>query len=422
MGCRCAGGDGAGGGGEVSASVSPRSWRIGCLSEVAAKVPNAIVDGPFGSNLKLSDYVSSGVPVLQGKNITNDKFRWFDVRFISDSKGEELKRSSVRVGDLLIVKIGSIGYSAIVDSLAGYDFAVIPANLAKITPDLNVVQREYLHHWLTSPDAKRYLLANASKTAQPALSLGKIRALPIPIPPLEDQRRIAAILDQAETLRIQRRAALAQLDSLTQSIFLDMFGDPVTNPKGIRKAALVDIADISTGSTPGRSADGYYEGSIPWVKTTEVAGSVIFDTDEKLTDSGLRAIRGKLHPVNSILVAMYGQGQTRGRCALLGIEAACNQACGVIRPNESFLPSFMFVQLLLAYDRLRALGRGGNQENLNLQLLGSFEVLLPPLPLQQTFATRIQAIESLKATHRAALTALDALFASLQQRAFAGAL
>ena len=89
----------------MSQSAVPSSWRMGCLNDVAAKVPNAIVDGPFGSNLKLSDYVSSGVPVLQGKNITNDRFKWFDVRFISDTKADELKRSSVRVGDLLLVKI-----------------------------------------------------------------------------------------------------------------------------------------------------------------------------------------------------------------------------------------------------------------------------------------------------------------------------
>ena len=244
----------------------------------------------------------------------------------------------------------------------------------------------------------------------------------VPLPPLEEQRRIAAILDQAETLRTQRRTALALLDSLTQSLFLDMFGDPVANPKGFTKQPLSEVAEITTGSTPGRGSDGYYGGNIPWIKTTEVTGGEIHDTEEKLTESGLKAIRGKLHPINSIVVAMYGQGQTRGRCALLRIEASCNQACGVVRPSEEFVPWFMFTQLLLAYERLRALGRGGNQENLNLQLLGSFEVLLPPLPLQQTFATRIASIEALKATHRRVLAALDALFASLQQRAFTGAL
>ena len=269
---------------------------------------------------------------------------------------------------------------------------------------------------------KPQLESMAPATTVPIVNKSRFSELKIPVPPLKEQRRIAAILDQAETLRTQRRTALALLDSLTQSLFLDMFGDPVANPKGFTKQPLSEVAEITTGSTPGRGSDGYYGGNIPWIKTTEVTGGEIHDTEEKLTESGLKAIRGKLHPINSIVVAMYGQGQTRGRCALLRIEASCNQACGVVRPSEEFVPWFMFTQLLLAYERLRALGRGGNQENLNLQLLGSFEVLLPPLPLQQTFATRIASIEALKATHRRALAALDALFASLQQRAFAGQL
>src|SRR5215472_5118154 len=81
----------------MTASVLPASWRWTTLDAVAAQVPNAIVDGPFGSNLKLDDYVDDGIPVLQGKNITSDRFRWFDVRFISHRKADELKRSAVRV-------------------------------------------------------------------------------------------------------------------------------------------------------------------------------------------------------------------------------------------------------------------------------------------------------------------------------------
>jgi len=244
----------------------------------------------------------------------------------------------------------------------------------------------------------------------------------VPLPPLAEQRRIAAILDQADALRAKRREALAQLDSLTQSIFIEMFGDTASNPLGIRKASLRSLAHIATGSTPGRETQEHFGGTIPWVKTTEVKGEPIYETDEHLTDLGLRAIRGKLHPAGSIVVAMYGQGQTRGRSGLLAIPASCNQACGVIHPSDHFDSLFMFCQLRQAYERLRALGRGGNQENLNLQILGDFEVLLPTRTQQQTFATRIQAVEALKTTHRAALAELDALFASLQHRAFAGQL
>lgn len=188
------------------------------LGEIASHVPNAIVDGPFGSNLKLSDYVEQGIPVLQGKNITNDVFQWFDIRYISTHKADELRRSSVREGDILLVKIGSIGYSAVIRDLHGFNFAIIPANLAKITPNPEIVDTEYLHKWLTSIDAKRYLINSSSKTAQPALSLGKIKGLPVPLPSLSEQRRIVAILSKVESIREKHLTSAEQLNGLLNSL------------------------------------------------------------------------------------------------------------------------------------------------------------------------------------------------------------
>ena len=188
-------------------------------------IAESIVDGPFGSNLKTSDYVESGVPVLQGKNITGNQFVWKEVRYVSYTKAEQLKRSSTIVGDHLLIKIGSIGYSAMLDDLNGHPFAIIPANLARVRPNRSLVDDRYLHHVLTSDEVVRYFQRVASKTAQPALSLEKIKATQIPLPPLAEQKRIAAILDAADALRAKRREALAQLDSLLQATFLEMFGD-----------------------------------------------------------------------------------------------------------------------------------------------------------------------------------------------------
>ena len=344
-----------------------------------------------------------------------------EAREIACAEAPSRARQLVRTGDVLVstVRPNLNGVARVPNDLNG---ATASTGFCVLRPDPEKLSGSYLFHWVKSAAFVGDMVSKATGASYPAVSDRIIFESLFPLPPLEEQRRIAAILDQAETLRTQRRTALALLDSLTQSLFLDMFGDPVANPKGFTKQPLSEVAEITTGSTPGRGSDGYYGGNIPWIKTTEVTGGEIHDTEEKLTEAGLKAIRGKLHPINSIVVAMYGQGQTRGRCALLCIEASCNQACGVIRPSEEFVPRFMFAQLLLAYERLRALGRGGNQENLNLQLLGSFEVLVPPEVLQQTFATRIASIEALKATHRRALAALDALFASLQQRAFAGQL
>lgn len=183
------------------------------------EVSHSIVDGPFGSSLKTSDYVDDGIPVLQGKNITGDRFAWKEVRYITLIKAKELARSSCELGDHLIIKIGSIGYSAILDDLKGHNFAIIPANLARIRPNRRLIDDRYLHHWLISPEAKRYFIGVASKTAQPALSLTKIKEARLPLPPLDEQRRIAAILDKADALRRKRKLAIELLDSVTQSIF-----------------------------------------------------------------------------------------------------------------------------------------------------------------------------------------------------------
>lgn len=284
------------------------------------------------------------------------------------------------------------------------------------------IDRDYLFHTLRRQSFVDDVSSLSSGANLPRISPKVLSEMQIPLPALEEQRRIATVLDKADALRAQRRAAIAKFDDLLQSVFIEMFGDPIINPKAWVKVPIGSVADISTGSTPSRTNKDYYGGQIPWVKTTEIIGEAIVDTEEKLTIEGLRAIRGKLHPKGSVIVAMYGQGQTRGRCGLLMIEASCNQACGVIRPSKSFNSVFLLWQLRLGYERLRELGRGGNQENLNLQLLGGFEVLLPPLEIQERFADVARKIEAQKQTMQRAAEKTEALFASLQQRAFSGKL
>ena len=383
------------------------TWKMVTLDDVAAPVPNAIVDGPFGSNLKLDDYVPAGVPVLQGKNITDDTFRWFDVRFISSKKAEELKRSAVRIGDILIVKIGSIGYSAILDDLNGFDHAIIPANLAKVTPNQSIVNLRYLHRWLTSTAAKNYLVRAASKTAQPALSLGKIKGLPVPLPPLPEQKRTAEILDKADTLRAKRRATLAQLDALTQSIFLDMFGDPSTNPKGWEMATIGKVTTcLDRLRQPVKAADRV-NGDIPYYGANGQQGWI----NEALFDEPL------------ILVAEDGGhfgDPARGVAYRIDGPSWVNNHAHVLRPAATIDVEYLH-RALRHYDFSRYIS-GSTRTKLNQTQLNKARLPLPPLDLQHHFAAIIQYVEKQEASHRAHLTKLNTLFASLQSRAFRGEL
>jgi type I restriction enzyme S subunit len=319
-----------------------------------------------------------------------------------------------KYGDIVLGIRASIG-----DKVLSDGEYCLGRGVAGLRP-LSKLDARYLWHWL---DHIRPILSAKSKGATfKQVNREDICELEINIIQLEEQKRIAEILDRTQSLISKGKEAIAKLDTLTQSIFLEMFGDPVKNENNLPVVRLGDLTKISSGSTPSRKIPEYFNGNIPWVKTTEVNGSLITDTEEKITDSALKNSSCHLYPVGSILIALYGQGKTRGQCAVLGIEAATNQACGALLPNASYNTNFLFAQLSMSYNRLRAMARGGNQENLNLGLISEFTVLLPSLPLQKEFAQRVEAVEKLKATHRASLSQLEALFASLQHRAFRGEL
>ncbi len=149
---------------------------------------------------------------------------------------------------------------------------------------------------------------------------------------------------------------------------------------------LEDIADITSGGTPTRKIADNWNGNIPWVTTSLLNNSKIQSTEEHITQNGLNNSATKILPTNTVLMAMYGQGQTRGKVSILRIEAATNQACAAIVVNKSARYDYIFYQLSNMYDIIRNLSNDGSQKNLNLQLIKNIYVTLPPLPEQQKIA------------------------------------
>ena len=253
--------------------------------------------------------------------------------------------------------------------------------------------------------------------ARPALVF-KIR---VPLPPLDEQKRIAGILDAADALRATRRETLIQLDVLLQSAFLDMFGDPVTNPMGWDSYPLAGFCRTGSGGTPSRKEmQKYYEGgTIPWVKSGELRENVISDTSEYITQAALRETSVKLVPKDALLLALYGA--TVGRLGILGTQATTNQAVCHIIPNPSRAHfRYMFHCLSNQVPYLVGRGVGGAQPNISQRLVKSLTIPLPPLSLQRRFAAIVESAEQQKARQQAHLAELDTLFASIQSRAFSG--
>lgn len=176
----------------------------------------------------------------------------------------------------------------------------------------------------------------------------------------------------------------------------------------MKRVLLGDIAKISSGGTPDRSNPAYWGGDIPWVKTGEVQFGIIRDAEEKITSRALDESSAKLVPAGSLLMAMYGQGKTRGQVALLGIEAAINQACAAIAPHDVDDSRYLFQFLAANYENVRRLSNSGSQENLNAELIRGIRLFYPPKPERQKIA-------DILGTWDEALEKLDALIAAKER-------
>lgn len=157
-------------------------------------------------------------------------------------------------------------------------------------------------------------------------------------------------------------------------------------PAGWARATLGEVAAVASGGTPDRTQPRFWGGDIPWVTTGEIRFDTITDSAEKITPEGLENSAARVFAAGTLLMAMYGQGRTRGQVARLGIAAATNQACAAIQPLAHCHPEYLFQYLAANYPRIRELGNAGTQQNLNAGLIRGIVLPLPPLREQERIA------------------------------------
>ncbi|AAM05801.1 TPA: restriction endonuclease subunit S [Methanosarcina acetivorans] len=268
----------------------------------------------------------------------------------------------------------------------------------------------------------------APATTVPIVNKSKFGQLEIPVPPLPEQKRIADILDRAEALRAKRRVALEHLDELTQAIFIDMFGDSVSNPMGWKRYPLkhcVNHIQIGPFGSLLHKED-YVFGGIPLINPTHIEnGKIVPDVNQSITVQKLAELQ--LYQLQQGDVIMGRRGEM-GRCAIVGSEhngTLCGTGSLFIRPDESKAIA-MYLQATLSSESMRkhleGFSLGATLPNLNRGIVGELAISLPPIELQKEFSHHIESIEKLKTTYKSSLTEIDELFLSLQYRAFRGEL
>ena len=303
-------------------------------------------------------------------------------------------------------------------TIAGCDLFTNEAIAALSILDDDVVDRDYLYWALGSIDYDR-LVDRAAKGK--TLNKAKLKLLRIPLPPLAKQKRIARILDAADALRAKRREALGQLDTLLQSIFLDMFGDPVTNPMEWDTSVLGEVGEVVTGNTPSRKRPEYYGKDIEWIKSDNINHPSFFltEADERLSVAGKEVARTS--PKGSILVTcIAGSPSCIGNAAIADREIAFNQQINAFVPGEHIALWFAFGVFWVGKRLVQRASTNSMKGMVSKSAFSSISIPIPPISLQSRFTAIAESIERQKASQRTHLAELDTLFASLQSRAFRG--
>ena len=299
----------------------PFSWELVRLSDVCRINPRLEPSEKPDDKLPVSFVPMSAIDEVFGQ-IVNPETRPYD----KVSKGF----TPFKEGDVLFAKITPCmenGKAAIAKGLVNrIGFGSTEFHVLRPS---TLLLGEYLFFFIRQKVFRNYARAAFTGSAgQQRVLADFLERVKMPLPTMIEQQHIVMILQHAEELRRLRHGTMESVKGLNKILFLETFGDP--SPKRDTKWEIVSLGNlvcVETGGTPSRSNPDNFGGRINWIKSTELIDEVIEDSEEKITESGMASSNTKLFPPETILVAMYGQGQTRGRTGKLMVPATCNQAC-----------------------------------------------------------------------------------------------
>ena len=241
-----------------------------------------------------------------------------------------------------------------------------------------------------------------------------VEKIEIPVPSITEQKQIVSELDLLSEVIEKQKAQLEELDKLAQSIFYDMFGDPVANEKGWEVKKIKDICKVITGNTPSRNNLEYYdEEYIEWIKTDNILRGSLYPSlaKEYLSEEGAK--QGRIADVGSILIAcIAGSLVSIGKCCLLNRKVSFNQQINALVPKENMNSLFVYFLVNAIADYIRENTTNGMKHIITKSVLEEIRICVPPLSLQQEFAAKVEAIEAMKAKVRQSLKEAETLFNS----------
>lgn len=371
-----------------------------------------------------------GPKFLRITDIQDGAVSWDDVPWC-DCGNKDVGRSRLEPGDIVFARTGATTGKSFLIRECPAD-TVFASYLIRLRLKESFDSR-YVAHFFGTPDYWSQITKNARGVAQPGVNATTLKSLRIPVFPLSEQKRITAILDRAEALRAQRRAALALLDELTQSIFLDMFGvhsvpsvlgtnRTVENSNGWNYELLTDVSRLATGHTPDRKNPSYWHGDIPWISLTDIRdldGTVAHSTGQSVSELGIKHSSSVKLPPGTVC---FSRTASIGFVTTMGREMSTSQDFVNWVPGARINSIYLMHALIQSRPHLRGISSGSTHKTIYVRTVEKFRVLVPPIDVQKRFAGIVKRINEQKSALMASSESHDSLFASLQQRAFRGEL
>ena len=343
--------------------------------------------------------VKNGMPFIQVYDVGDD----FRLKPTTKSKISKLAAEQsvfIKKGTVIITIQGSIGRVAITQ----YD-AYIDRTLLLFEEFYNDIDKTFFAYIL-------FLLFEIEKQKAPGgiiktITKEVLSDFVISFPESQEQQKIATCLSSLDEVIAAHSQKLELLKDHKKGLMQNLFPHEGKKVPKYRFAEFVDdgewvekklgdVCKITSGGTPNRSNSEFWNGDIPWISTTLIDFNTINEANEYITEIGLQNSSAKIFPKNTILMAMYGQGKTRGKVAILGIDAATNQACAAIILHNKYNTEFIFQYLSANYDEIRKMSNSGGQQNLSGGLIEIIPIPLPKNPKeQQKIASCLSSLDDL---------------------------
>lgn len=401
----------------------PKGWEWKNLSYCVLNPKQDIVDGPFGSNLKASEYTNSGIPIIRLQNIDRLRFIDKDIKYISKSKAEELKRHSYQKGDLVITKLGMpLGKCCTISE--SNEFGIIVADIVRVRINENKTVKKFIEYAINSNIAIDQLSDLTKGTTRPRVNLNHIRDLKIPLPLFSEQQRIVAKLDLLfqkidKSIELHKKN-MDEADAFMGSVLNEVFGELE------EKYGLSEVGKVTDCIVPQRNKPKQFVGDIPWITTDDLKLFKRISKSTKclgLTREDIEEVKSKTFPKESVLMSCVGD---LGVVAIANAEIVVNQQLHTYQCKDNLLNTFLMYALYVKKDYMYQIANITTVAYMNKTKCNSIPIPLPPLRIQHKVVNYLGSVsekmEKVKSIQKEKMESLKALKASILDKAFRGEL